>query len=108
MNPINQLVVTYVTNALWMTCVIAAATSLLSLTLRRCPSAYRHALWVAALLLAMLLPFASLGGSRHNYKSRPESVTAESTVQSAEKGLSGTSSWALWRRMRHGGDGRQS
>jgi beta-lactamase regulating signal transducer with metallopeptidase domain len=102
MNPINEIVVTYVTNALWMTCVIAAATSVLSRTLRRCPSSYRHALWVAALLLAVSLPFASLRASRDNYKSRPESVTAASTVPSAESGFSGTSSWALWRQMRHG------
>jgi len=101
MNPINQIVVTYVTNALWMTCVIAAATAVLSRTLGRCPSSYRHALWVAALLLAVSLPFASLRGSRDNYKSRPESVTAAGTVQAAETGLSRTSSWALWRRMQH-------
>ncbi len=103
MNPINEMVVTYVTNALWMTCVIAAATYLLARTLRRCPASYRHALWVAALLLAVLLPLASLRASRDNYTSRPESVTAASAVQSVESGVSGTSSWALWRRMRHGG-----
>ena len=102
MNPISQMVVTYVTNALWMTCVIAAATSLLSRGLRRCPSSCRHVLWVAALLLAVSLPLASLGGSRHNHKSRPQSVTAESTIPAAETGLSRTSSWALWRRMQHG------
>ena len=72
MNPISQIVVTYVTNALWMTCVIAAATSLLSRGLRRCPSSYRHALWVAALLLAVLLPFASLRGARDHYKTSPD------------------------------------
>ena len=103
MNPINEIVVTYVTNALWMTCVIAAATSLLSRALRRCPSSYRHALWVAALLLAVSLPFASLRGSRNNDKPRPDPVAAASTVQSAEAGLRGTSSWGLWRQMRHGG-----
>ncbi len=27
MNPINEIVVTYVANALWMTCVIAAVTA---------------------------------------------------------------------------------
>ena len=103
MNPISEIVVTYVTNALWMTCVIAAATSLLSRALRRCPSSYRHALWVAALLLAVSLPFGSLHGSRNNDKPRPDPVAAASTVQSAAAGLRGTSSWALWRRMRHGG-----
>ena len=103
MNPINEIVVTYVTNALWMTCIIAAVTVLLSRALRRGPSSHRHALWVAALLLAVLLPFASLRGSRNNDKPRPESVAAASTVQPAETGLRGTSSWALWRRMRRGG-----
>ena len=103
MNPMSEIVVTYVTNALWMTCVIAAATSLLSRALRRCPSSYRHALWVAALLLAVSLPLGSLRGSRNNDKPRPDPVAAASTVQSAAAGLRGTSSWALWRRMRHGG-----
>jgi beta-lactamase regulating signal transducer with metallopeptidase domain len=103
MNPINEIVVTYVTNALWMTCVIAAVTVLLSRALRRGPSSHRHALWVAALLLTVLLPFASLRGSRNNDKPSSESVAAASTVQPAETGFSGASSWALWRRMRHGG-----
>jgi beta-lactamase regulating signal transducer with metallopeptidase domain len=103
MNPMSEIVVTYATNALWMTCVIAATASLLSRTLRRCPSSYRHALWVAALLLAVSLPFASLRASRDNYQSRSESVTAASTIPSAETGLSRASSWALWRQMRHGG-----
>ena len=103
MNPINEIIVTYLTNALWMTCVIAAVTVLLSRALRRGPSSHRHALWVAALLLAVLLPFASLRGSRNNDKPRPESAAAASTVQPAEKGFGGTSFWALWRGMRHGG-----
>ena len=102
MNPISEIVVTYATNALWMTCVIAAVTVLLSRALRRGPSSHRHALWVAALLLAVLLPFASLRGSPNNDKPKPESAEAASTVQPAETGFSGTFSWALWRRMRHG------
>ncbi|HWO33878.1 MAG TPA: M56 family metallopeptidase [Candidatus Acidoferrum sp.] len=103
MNPISEIVVTYVTNALWMTCVITAVTVLLSRALRRGPSSHRHALWVAALLLAVLLPLASLRGSRNNDKPKPESAEVASTVQRTEAGFSGTSSWALWRRMRHGG-----
>ncbi|HLJ25918.1 MAG TPA: M56 family metallopeptidase [Candidatus Angelobacter sp.] len=103
MNPVNEMVVTYVTNALWMTCVIAAVTVLLSRALRRGPASHRHALWVAALLLAVLLPFASLRGSGNNDKPRPESGAAANTVQPAEKGFRGASSWALWRGMRHGG-----
>jgi len=103
MNPINEIVVTYVTNALWMTCVIAAVTVLLSRALRRGPSSHRHALWVAALLLTVLLPFASLRGSRNNDKLSSESAAAASAVRPGETGFSGDSSWALWRRMRHGG-----
>jgi beta-lactamase regulating signal transducer with metallopeptidase domain len=103
MNTIGEVVVTYVTNALWMTCVIAAVTVLLSRALRRSPSSHRHALWVAALLLTVLLPFASFRGSRNNDKLNSESVAAAGAVQPGETGFSGDSSWALWRRMRHGG-----
>jgi len=103
MNPINEMVVTYLINVLWMTCVVAAATSLLSRVLLRCPASYRHALWVTALLCAVLLPLASLRESRSDDKPQAESAAAASAIQSADTGLSGTSSWALWRRMRHGG-----
>jgi hypothetical protein len=101
MNPIKEIVVTYVTNALWMTCVVALVTSLLALALRRCPSSYRHTLWVAALLLAVVLPFASERGPRSNDSARPASSGATSTVQRAETGKGGSSPWAIWRRMRH-------
>jgi beta-lactamase regulating signal transducer with metallopeptidase domain len=107
MNPISEIVVTYVTNALWMTCVITAVTVFLSRALHRGPSSHRHALWVAALLLAVLLPFSSLRSSLNNDKPKPESAEAASTVQPTETGSSGTSSWALWRRMRHGGQAVQ-
>jgi beta-lactamase regulating signal transducer with metallopeptidase domain len=60
-------------------------------------------LWVAALLLAVLLPFASLRGSLKNDKPKLEFAEAASTVQPTETSFSGNSSWALWRRMRHGG-----
>jgi bla regulator protein blaR1 len=102
MHPMNEIVVTYVTNTLWMTCVIAAITSLLSCALRRCPSSYRHALWVAALLLAVLVPFASLRGSRNNDKPRTVPVAEASTLRLAETAHNGTSSWTLWRQFRHG------
>jgi beta-lactamase regulating signal transducer with metallopeptidase domain len=107
MDPINEIVVTYVTNALWMTCTIAIVTVLLARALRHGPSSHRHALWVAALLLAVLLPFASLRVSRSNGKLSSESVAASRAVQPGETGFSGDSSWALWRRMRHGGQSVQ-
>jgi beta-lactamase regulating signal transducer with metallopeptidase domain len=104
MNRINEIVVTYVANALWITCAVAGITTLLALALRRAPASYRHALWVVALLLSALLPLSSLRGSRiDNRQTRKSSVEA-SVGQSAEKGLGG-SSWSLWRGMRqHGGE----
>jgi len=103
MNPTNEIVVTYVaTNVLWMTRVIAAVASLLARALRPCPSSYRHALWIAALLLAVLVPFASLRGSRNNDEPRTVPVAEASTLHSAETAHSGNSSWTLWRQFRHG------
>jgi beta-lactamase regulating signal transducer with metallopeptidase domain len=102
MNPIKEIVVTYVTNAFWMICVVALVTSLLARALWRCPPSYRHTLWVAALLLAVVLPLASVGGPRSNDSGKPASGVAASTVQTAETAKGGSSSWAIWRRMRHG------
>ncbi|MGA3091584.1 MAG: M56 family metallopeptidase [Terriglobales bacterium] len=106
MSPINEIIVTYVTNALWMTCVIASVSEVLSRALRRGPSANRHALWVAAVLLAVVLPLASLRGSRIADKPTSESVAEARVVQPAEKGVTGTS-WALWRRMRNADEALQ-
>jgi len=106
MNRINDMVVTYLVNALWVACVVAGVTALLSRALRRGPASYRHALWVFALLLAVVFPLASLRGSRIDDRPTPKSVPESSVVQPAEKGMTGTS-WALWRRMRHGGEALQ-
>ena len=102
MNSIAEIAVTYLTNALWMTCVIAAITVLLSRSLRRCPASHRHGLWVAALLLAVLLPLASLRSSRNNDDPKHKSVGTASVVQAGTV-LSGGSSWLRWRRMQHDG-----
>lgn len=101
MNPITEIVVTYVTNVLWMTCAIASITSLLARALRRCPSSYRHALWVVALLLAVVVPFASLRGSRNNDEPRTVPVVEVSALRSAGTAHGGNSSWMLWRQFRH-------
>lgn len=107
MNRINEMIVTYVANALWVTCVVAGLTALLALALRRAPASYRHALWVVALLLSAVLPLASLRGSRIDDRQTHKSSAEASVVQSAENGLAGTS-WNLWRGMRqHGGEALQ-
>jgi len=107
MNATTEIIVTYVTNAVWMTCVIAAVTGLLSRALRRCPSSHRHALWVAALLLAVLLPSTSLSGSRNNDDPRPQFVAAASRDKPTDSSLSSSYSWVVWRRMWRGGQQAQ-
>jgi beta-lactamase regulating signal transducer with metallopeptidase domain len=100
MKQVSEMVVTYVANALWMTCVIAAAAVLLTRALRRCPSSYRHGLWVAALLLAVLLPTASFRGSHNTREATTAFSSTENSVESAA-GMSGRSSWSLWRMRSH-------
>lgn len=102
MNPIKEIIVTYVTNALWTTCIVALVTSLLMRALRRCPSSYQHTLWVAALLLAVALPFASVRGPRSNDSAKSTSRLGASTAQSVETGKGGSPAWIMWRHMRHG------
>jgi beta-lactamase regulating signal transducer with metallopeptidase domain len=99
MNPINE-VVTYAANALWMTCVITAVTALLSRAFRREPSSYLHVLWVAALLLAVLIPFTSLRGSRNNYEPRSLPLEGVIALRSVGTAHGGASSWTLWRQFR--------
>jgi beta-lactamase regulating signal transducer with metallopeptidase domain len=102
MNSIAEIAATYLTNALWMTCVVAAVTVLLSRALRRCPASYRHVLWVAALLLAVLLPSASLRGSRTDDEPTHTPVGTSSMVQAGTL-PSGGYSWLRLRGMRHDG-----
>jgi Zn-dependent protease with chaperone function len=97
MNSIPEIAITYLTNT-----VIAAVTVLLSRALRRCPASHRHGLWVAALLLAVLLPTASLRGSRNTHEPTHKSAETASMVQAGTV-LSDGSLWLRWRRIRHDG-----
>src|SRR6266481_577505 len=60
MTAINQILVTYLVNALWQIPTIAVIVLLSALLLRRFPSVYLHRLWVAALLASVLVPFMRL------------------------------------------------
>jgi len=60
MESIERFLVTYAANAAWMTCLIAAATATLARLMRRSPASYRHALWVLALGVAVMIPLRSL------------------------------------------------
>jgi hypothetical protein len=60
MESIERFLATYATNAAWMTCLIAAAAVMLVRLTRRSPASYRHALWVLALGVAVMIPLRSL------------------------------------------------
>jgi hypothetical protein len=56
MATINLMVSTYVLNALWQIPVIAATAWACMKFANRLPAKYRHAVWVATLLLGVVLP----------------------------------------------------
>lgn len=60
MATINLTVSTYVLNALWQIPVIAATAWACMKFANRLPAKYRHAVWVATLLLGVVLPLMSL------------------------------------------------
>jgi beta-lactamase regulating signal transducer with metallopeptidase domain len=60
MEMIERLVITYLANAVWMTCLIALAAIQVAKVLRHSPSAHLHVLWVMALIFASSLPLTSL------------------------------------------------
>ena len=57
---LSQLLLTYLLNACWQALLVAAVTLLCARLLRGTAARYRHALWVAALLLSVGLPALSL------------------------------------------------
>jgi beta-lactamase regulating signal transducer with metallopeptidase domain len=69
METISRTLLTFMLNALWQVPLAAAVAALGGWMMRRGPAWHRHALWVAALFAALLLP---LGGIRV-----PASITAE-------------------------------
>jgi beta-lactamase regulating signal transducer with metallopeptidase domain len=60
MATISLIVSTYVLNALWQIPVIVATAWVCMKFANRLPAKYRHAVWVATLLLAVALPLTSL------------------------------------------------
>jgi beta-lactamase regulating signal transducer with metallopeptidase domain len=59
MTRVEGLVLTFLANAIWQAPVLVALAWAGTRLLRRAPAAYRHQLWLAALLLAVLSPVAS-------------------------------------------------
>src|ERR1051325_2127527 len=60
METISRFLVTFLLNAVWQIPLVAAVAWLACRLLRRSPAAHLHAIWVAALLAAIVLPVASL------------------------------------------------
>lgn len=101
MKAIEGLLLTYLANAVWMACLVASAAKLLSRLIRQCPSAYRHVLWVMALIFATVLPLTSL---RTHRLSAPDAWVggAEGVAASASAPSARSASESFWVRMRSG------
>ena len=62
MTRISELVLNFLLNATWQIVAITLVVSLGARLLRHAPARYRHALWVASLLLSVVLPLWSVFG----------------------------------------------
>ncbi len=60
MDRINELVLTFLLNAAWLVTLISLSAAGSSWLLRRAPARYQHFVWLAALLLSLVLPLATL------------------------------------------------
>ncbi len=102
MPTIERLLLAYVVNAAWTTCVVAAVAALLSRWTRQGPSVNRHILWVVALALASLLPLATLRNSTGRNLAASSSARGEMNA-SPSTGRPSSSLHSVWFVMRHGG-----
>src|SRR5690349_16279841 len=73
METISRSLVTFLLNSLWQIPLVAAVAWLGCRALRRSPASHLHAVWVAALAAAILLPLASL-------RSAPPASTQRITI----------------------------
>jgi TonB family protein len=75
-----QVVMTFLLNASWQIVLVAAAAAVCDWVLRGAPARYRHAVWVVALLLALIVPALSL--SSYLARSPGMSNTAATRIES--------------------------
>ena len=64
METISRSLLTFLLNSLWQIPLAAAVAALVCRLMRHGPASHRHAVWVAALAAAMLLPLASIRSGR--------------------------------------------
>ena len=60
METISRSLLTFLLNSLWQIPLAAAVAALACRLMRNGPASHRHAVWVAALAAALLLPLASV------------------------------------------------
>ena len=60
METISHCLLTFLLNALWQVPLVTAVAALACRMMRNGPASHRHAVWVAALAISLLLPMASL------------------------------------------------
>jgi beta-lactamase regulating signal transducer with metallopeptidase domain/cell division septation protein DedD len=60
METLSRYLLTFLFNSLWQIPVIACVAALACRLMRNGPARHRHAVWVAALLLALVMPLASI------------------------------------------------
>ena len=97
MATLDGLVLTFLANALWQVPAVVLAAALAALLLRRAPARHRHALWLAALALAVVLPAASLlrGGEEDRVK-RGASDPGPASSFRAERGIRAGANAGSW------------
>ena len=97
---IERLLLTYVVNAIWTTCVVAGAAALLSRWIRQSPSSHRHTLWVMALAVASFLPLTTLRNRTSRDLAGPLEHGGEITARSFIGRAKLSSLYSLWLVMR--------
>ena len=66
METISPNLLTFLVNALWQVALVAGIAMLACRVMRQGPASHRHAVWVAALIAAVLLPLASVRPRRQS------------------------------------------
>lgn len=85
MEPISRAVLTFVLNCCWQTALAAGVAALVCRLMRRGPASHTYAVWVAALVIGVSLPLASLRSPEAGPAPRydPSSILANSGASGA-------------------------
>ena len=85
METISRFLLTFLLNAAWQVTLVAAVAALTCRLMRNGPASHRHAVWVAALAISLLLPTVSL-------RTIDQSVSLRLAVPSADRALAAANS----------------